>query len=484
MQYGYDNEDFDNYEGMLLKLGGGVIKRHQERWFELKNGMLHYYSAKPLGKLDLAGALLVSDDSVSWTLSGPGMRHPYTLKASSDGEKAVWISRIQRSIKKRGQRVKNFRDSVNFGAENDAFQAMTMAETPSYIPNIHLLNKRRSSEAKPDKDEPIDQPINTEDITAFKNRIDELTKERDSLQQENIELRESRLTSGGDPQSFMSTGTAVVGASPSSSSGMDGIDAIPNVLVDQVKRQLAFEREEQRVLRGDLCEEIDRLKEELRQTHYRMVTAQDQSDELLQRAVAAQSISAESSREGNLLTPRRLSPATHSRSRSCDLEINTSGIITNVSEAHLQTKLQGNMLQKYIELKKVLHDLKEMNIERVEHHLCIEKEQDDEKLGISFRRPTAVIKHVTPGLAAARFGLKPGMTVLSVDGVRTTSHDDVLAALLADKRTFHVVVSEPTAEVAARVEGNCLLAEERDAILQENDRLRDELQMSRLSAFS
>ena len=542
-----DNEEWGCHEGNLQKLGGGVIRRHQERWFELRKGVLHYYSAKPLGKVDLAGAMIESLGSHSWVISGPGMRHPYTLKGQNEGEKAVWMARLQQSITSRNNARKRSLSEglMPSGFSNPSESCSTSLDhtTTSFMQSGHnTVTDSPPVQGNPTPSASPTRPpsvVETE-LANMRVRLEEMTEKMTDLQTQNetlqlqvdktpsctqcahctVERKRNQKAEKTPGNSAASADTTVLHGDSANSSdaflsgfragSSDSVVMKADILEDdnatqdemrshiaeareeqklrqeEMDRQLGFEREEQRALRADLCQEIDRLREELRAAFLRMSVAEDQSEELLTRAVAASQLVGGTLTDSGSTPPtereRLRAKAIHNRSRSCDFEgpqdgyqRDGQGLVTHAPEEQIQIKLEQKMVTKYIELKKVLHDLQDVGIERVEHVVTIKKFSEDEKLGISFKKPTNIIKAVAPKLPAARCGLKPGMKIVSVDGVATLSHDKVLSALVEYKKTFEVVVSEPLTELTARVEGNTLLAEEREAILIENDQLRKQL---------
>eukprot|EP01061_Rhynchopus_euleeides_P003291 TRINITY_DN12553_c0_g6_i1.p1 TRINITY_DN12553_c0_g6~~TRINITY_DN12553_c0_g6_i1.p1 ORF type:complete len:541 (+),score=224.93 TRINITY_DN12553_c0_g6_i1:156-1778(+) len=538
-----DNEEWGCHEGILQKLGGGVIKRHQERWFELRKGVLHYYSAKPLGKVDLAGAAIDSQGSHSWTISGPGMRHSYTLKGSNEGEKAVWMARLQQSITSRNnERKRSMSDGLmpsGFSNPSESCSTSLDHTATSFMQSGHntvtdsppLHPQRHTPSASPSRPS---SAVETE-LANLRARVEELSAQNTRLQEQidnapppsctqcaHCTVERKRQQTNGVHNSEASGETVLNNGSANSSegffsgmrSGDDSIELKPDILEDdhatldqlrsyiaeqredqklrkeEMSRQLGFEREEQRTLRADLCQEIDRLREELRATYIRMSSAEEQSEELLTRAIAASQFTTSMSNEAGSTPPlerEKLRKAMHLRSRSADFDglpdgfqRDTQGLVTHAPEGQLQVKLEQKMVQKYIELKKVLHDLQDVGIERVEHVVVIKKYAEDEKLGVCFKKPNNIVKSVAPKLPAARCGIKPGMIIVAVDGMATPTHDKVLSALVEYKKTFEVIVSEPLTELTARVEGNTLLAEEREAILLENDCLRKQLQAAGL----
>ena len=596
------DEDYGTYEGLLLKLGGGVIKRHQERWFELRNGCLHYYGARPLGKVDLAAAAIENSGPNSWTISGPGMRHSYTLKAQNEGEKAIWLARLHQSISARNRRRLSS-DRImpsGFSAGSESCSTSldltgttfnnhnTVTETPPLRPAADKKASPTAASAAAAAAAPT-----AADVTALKAKIDELLDERgemhaklaaataaaaaappqptvaggngggggggglcpqcsgpraaSSAPRKQSIPNKSLLSSdaSGDDTMIMATPTASEGISAEGRGDPDdcaeaaaaaaaaacaaGDGAAVQGAVEQMRRalaaaaerrqelegQLQFERDEQRTLRDDLYQEIDRLKEELCSTYQRMSAAEDQSEELLARAIHASQITTTlateraaeraereraaavggggatptvggeshslSSQEAGSLRAAASGGGRHHRSRSCDIlsidgfQRDTEGVVTHAPEEQLQKKVEQKLVQKYIELKKVLHDLQDVGIEWIEHVVTITKYSEDEKLGLTFKKPTNVIKLVTAKLPAARCGLKPGMKIVSVDGIPTPTHDKALSTLIEHRKSFEIIVSEPLTELTARVEGNTLLAEEREAILVENDRLHERL---------
>eukprot|EP01064_Diplonema_japonicum_P024918 TRINITY_DN3571_c0_g4_i1.p1 TRINITY_DN3571_c0_g4~~TRINITY_DN3571_c0_g4_i1.p1 ORF type:complete len:472 (+),score=68.70 TRINITY_DN3571_c0_g4_i1:58-1473(+) len=466
------SEEYEGYEGVLLKLGGGVIKRNQERWFELRKGTLYYYSSRPLGKVELAGAKVETNGNCSWKVEGPGMKHSYVFKAANEGEKAAWMARLQQAISNTADsRERTMSAMLPSGVSLTDSQSSdlclnsqsSLAQTLSTNHNINPGNAE-SPESQP--------PLHL--------RIEELTRERDGLLKERERHMECEAKLRKELDAVKESRSAV-SLEPAPEEGFE--------TVEQMKKQLSFEREEQRMLRNDLCQEIDRLKEELISTHNRMQSAEEQAEDLLQRAIAASNACSTSQSASNFLNPclspggsssltllsshlASEKPEKHVRSRSCDLT--NGGLQTDVTEGELQSKLEKRMVQKYIELKKVLYDLQDVGVEKMEHVVTISRRTEDEKIGLSFKKPSNVIKSVTAGLSASLAGLKPGMQIVSVGGKPTPDHDAVLAQLLY-KTQADIIVSENTSSVVARVEGNTLLAEERHAILLENDRLKEEL---------
>ncbi|KAJ9465108.1 rac serine-threonine kinase-like protein [Diplonema papillatum] len=620
-----EDEEQLTHLGMLQKHGGGVIKRHQDRWFELRNGILCYYVSEPLGRLDLAGAKVVVHGSNSWTITGPRLKHPYTLKASSEDDQKLWVAKINRGIRKRNDDSSSqWNKSSNPPADEAASRKGDGGQNASAAGSAPLNSLTGESylerpAKKRDYFNDYCYSYEPEQPQDLKQKIDDLQRERDQLKEDGDRERADRLKTEEELETVKNsykTATSLAAGNPScggestlnnNKEGGKGIGSKdthsePSVLVnaisypeseegsyskshlrsakpggqqhnkdvsslgdedtsddisarqkdsnatvgglsagaaasaaaivEQMQQQLYFEREEQRTLRADLCQEIDRLQDELRSTHARMQAAEDQAEELLQRAIAAsqtmdapnsplQTFSHRASPPPTLAAPPVLPPRRqkrHGRSHSWDLPTagatgngssnntnghdasvatpmsclttsnttfadftrpRTSGVFPDVSEGQLQAKLEHKMVQKYIELKKALHDLQQVGIDRIEHCISVTKASENEKLGLSFKKPTNVIRSTAPTLPAARCGLKVGMQIVSVDGVCTPDSDTVLAALCAYKKTFDLVVSEATSELTARVEGNTLLAEERAAILIENDRLREELQSLR-----
>eukprot|EP01063_Lacrimia_lanifica_P011521 TRINITY_DN18282_c0_g1_i1.p1 TRINITY_DN18282_c0_g1~~TRINITY_DN18282_c0_g1_i1.p1 ORF type:complete len:593 (+),score=211.08 TRINITY_DN18282_c0_g1_i1:103-1881(+) len=575
-----EEEDYESLSGMLWKWGGSVVKRHQERWFELREGKLYYYAGKPLGRVDLAGCKVesVQGSSSAWCISGPHLRHSYTLKGENDGTKAIWMARLRQAIQKRsGGRRGSFDSTVSAGcSEADPRGSGDALPVPEHTPtftdgplpfklkedskapakgghrreaSVISIHREESDceRSKPPTPHPPAVPADTlAELERLREQVKDLLAKNEQL------LRQSSAAGGADappsasnPASALDgdsdteTGTVVVrdealttprgtrtddpyatfaymerqALSPGRQSG-SGEPVSPdsdkqNEVLERMKKQLYFEREEQRSLREDLCQEIDRLKEELRAAYARMQTAEDQAQDLLARAMAH--------KKGELSTPRgprppamwgaasedrRLSqppseeesPATHAINRSHrSLSINThararshdfgasdrlkrdhDGVVSHVAESHLQSKLEQQMVAKYIELKKVLHELQDIGIERVEHVVHVRKQSESEDVGFTFKKGPrhAVIRSVRG--AAYRAKIKPGMIIMSVDGVSTPTPDAVVAAFAKYATDFDVVVTEPLTELVARVEGNSLLAEERDAILRENDRLKQQ----------
>ena len=98
--------DAPECSGFLKKAGGSMMKRDQDRWFELRSKMLYYYKARPasksdepLGKIDLRDTTLTEDPKkrLAWTIQGPKMHKAYTLYASNEQEKRLWIAKIKES---------------------------------------------------------------------------------------------------------------------------------------------------------------------------------------------------------------------------------------------------------------------------------------------------------------------------------------------------------------------------------------------------
>ena len=82
------------------------MKRDQDRWFELKSKKLFYFKGrpaangdKPLGMIDLRDTMITEDPKkkLAWTITGPNMHKPYTLYASNEQERRLWIYKIKES---------------------------------------------------------------------------------------------------------------------------------------------------------------------------------------------------------------------------------------------------------------------------------------------------------------------------------------------------------------------------------------------------
>eukprot|EP01062_Namystynia_karyoxenos_P079047 TRINITY_DN825_c0_g2_i1.p1 TRINITY_DN825_c0_g2~~TRINITY_DN825_c0_g2_i1.p1 ORF type:complete len:490 (+),score=196.38 TRINITY_DN825_c0_g2_i1:71-1471(+) len=93
-----------DHSGVLKKLGGGVMKQHQDRYFELRGRYLYYYKRqpvtaadKPQGDIDLKDTVIQDDpkNALAWTISGPALPKAYTLTASSSGDKQQWLGKLQ-----------------------------------------------------------------------------------------------------------------------------------------------------------------------------------------------------------------------------------------------------------------------------------------------------------------------------------------------------------------------------------------------------
>eukprot|EP01064_Diplonema_japonicum_P028169 TRINITY_DN4263_c2_g1_i1.p1 TRINITY_DN4263_c2_g1~~TRINITY_DN4263_c2_g1_i1.p1 ORF type:complete len:435 (+),score=87.86 TRINITY_DN4263_c2_g1_i1:97-1401(+) len=91
--------------GMLKKSGGGMLKRDQERWFELSNKRLYYYKQNPengeapLGCIPVGSDVVVAEDTKqkSISVSGPHLPKSYTLFCSSESELNEWVTAIENS---------------------------------------------------------------------------------------------------------------------------------------------------------------------------------------------------------------------------------------------------------------------------------------------------------------------------------------------------------------------------------------------------
>eukprot|EP01062_Namystynia_karyoxenos_P079043 TRINITY_DN825_c0_g1_i1.p1 TRINITY_DN825_c0_g1~~TRINITY_DN825_c0_g1_i1.p1 ORF type:complete len:490 (+),score=236.57 TRINITY_DN825_c0_g1_i1:127-1470(+) len=89
---------------MLKKLGGGMMKQNQDRYFELRGRYLYYYkkkpvaaSEKPQGDIDLKDTVVQDDpkNALAWTISGPALPKSYTLTAASAADKSAWIDKLK-----------------------------------------------------------------------------------------------------------------------------------------------------------------------------------------------------------------------------------------------------------------------------------------------------------------------------------------------------------------------------------------------------
>jgi len=92
-----------DHAGFLQKAGGKLIKQNQTRYFELRGTNLYYFKKKPtagddepLGSIDCNQIKLIDNpkERFSWTISGPSLPKPYTLFASSEGEKQIWLQKL------------------------------------------------------------------------------------------------------------------------------------------------------------------------------------------------------------------------------------------------------------------------------------------------------------------------------------------------------------------------------------------------------
>jgi len=92
---------------MLKKAGGSALKRDQDRWFDLVGKRLYYYKQKPaggggeqpLGCINLQDTTCTEDPKKkhAFTIQGPALSKPYTLFATSDDERKVWMDKITNS---------------------------------------------------------------------------------------------------------------------------------------------------------------------------------------------------------------------------------------------------------------------------------------------------------------------------------------------------------------------------------------------------
>eukprot|EP01065_Artemidia_motanka_P049873 TRINITY_DN83_c0_g1_i3.p1 TRINITY_DN83_c0_g1~~TRINITY_DN83_c0_g1_i3.p1 ORF type:complete len:482 (+),score=180.10 TRINITY_DN83_c0_g1_i3:75-1448(+) len=93
-----------DHAGLLKKLGGGVMKQQQDRYFELHGRYLYYYKKKPMtagekpqGDIDMKDTVIADDpkNPLSWSISGPALPKTYQLTAASAGEKAAWVGALK-----------------------------------------------------------------------------------------------------------------------------------------------------------------------------------------------------------------------------------------------------------------------------------------------------------------------------------------------------------------------------------------------------
>jgi serine/threonine protein kinase len=92
-----------DHSGFLQKLGGGLIKQNQVRYFELRGVNLYWYKSKPAspaeesqGSVDLRNTKVTDNpkERFSFTISGPNMTKQYVLFASSEEEKRTWMHKL------------------------------------------------------------------------------------------------------------------------------------------------------------------------------------------------------------------------------------------------------------------------------------------------------------------------------------------------------------------------------------------------------
>jgi RAC serine/threonine-protein kinase/serum/glucocorticoid-regulated kinase 2 len=92
-----------DHAGLLQKAGGKFIKQNQLRYFELRGTNLYYFKSKPAtpteepqGCVDLTSTRITDNaaEKFSFIISGPHLAKQYTLYASSDDDKRVWMAKL------------------------------------------------------------------------------------------------------------------------------------------------------------------------------------------------------------------------------------------------------------------------------------------------------------------------------------------------------------------------------------------------------
>ena len=94
--------DVPDHAGFLQKAGGKFIKSNQTRYFELRGLNLYYYKQKPspgdeaLGVINLSNTKMVDNpkERFSWMVTGPNLPKTYTLFATSDADKQIWMNKL------------------------------------------------------------------------------------------------------------------------------------------------------------------------------------------------------------------------------------------------------------------------------------------------------------------------------------------------------------------------------------------------------
>eukprot|EP00756_Hemistasia_phaeocysticola_P022754 Hpha_TRINITY_DN15851_c4_g1::TRINITY_DN15851_c4_g1_i2::g.191501::m.191501 len=99
------------HAGFLKKVGGGVMGRQQERYFELRGPFLFYYlqkpasaSEKPRGRIDTTGTVISDEpnkDPFAFTISGPHLPRVYKLISSEARERRYWVDALKKASKRR-----------------------------------------------------------------------------------------------------------------------------------------------------------------------------------------------------------------------------------------------------------------------------------------------------------------------------------------------------------------------------------------------
>lgn len=92
-----------DFAGFLQKVGGGLIKQNQTRFFELRGVNLYYCKKQgedAVGEINLTGTTIVDNpkERFSFNITGPHLPKVYTLLASSEQEKKTWMQKLANPI--------------------------------------------------------------------------------------------------------------------------------------------------------------------------------------------------------------------------------------------------------------------------------------------------------------------------------------------------------------------------------------------------
>eukprot|EP01062_Namystynia_karyoxenos_P009079 TRINITY_DN13200_c0_g1_i1.p1 TRINITY_DN13200_c0_g1~~TRINITY_DN13200_c0_g1_i1.p1 ORF type:complete len:519 (+),score=171.47 TRINITY_DN13200_c0_g1_i1:116-1672(+) len=501
----------DGVEGILSKqgLGLGPLKRQQDRWMELHGSQLRIYSERPGSTQDLSGCTVSDDGGRAFSLSGPELPNQcLVLTAPSEAEKAVWLRQLRKAVA----------GELPSAADLDQLQGrlrVLQRELDELARRNHALggapgSGSGSGTALGGTATTPAQPALTA-APASRCQSSALTQRRpagavqSTAPQSAVPLTSdggSVVRRGSDQSSSFLVGRQCSAALSTGEDPMAEVEDSPAVAA--LRQRLEQEREEQRQLREDLHQEIERLQGLLVESQRRMQSAEQEAQELLLRARAARSGSPGGSphhapvhhhaRTVSDLPMRPFSSAAGTSAESVGYASTAlapgperggteasrpppSPSAANSAAAQLDSKL----VRLCIELRKALYEVKEAGkVDFVEHVATVAKADPGEKFGVEWVGQQNRVRLVNAGLPAHRAGVRPRMRVVQIDGRNTPDAGAAMRALIdlerAKATTFDIVLHEPPGDMALRIEGHTLLAEERDAILVENDELRRELE--------